>query len=1346
MDTSWRWDRWLWGIVGLALATTVQALGLGDAQLMSFLNEPLQARIPLRLAPGEDLDRVRVALASEQAFSMLHIPQNPLAYQIRFEVVKGASPYIMVQAPTVVKDPIVQFPLQVTYGEGSSLIRGYTLFLKARALGEGGAPTASQPTEPASALSRVQRQQDSNDQGETNPSSANGPLSSSDRPTSGSPALSPRQANPSSSSRPAPSAQQESWPDETLPAPLRATSLSEPQQPTGESPSSGAVPATTMQPIQKQRRAELEPNAGHVPDAMPTRYGPIHPGETLFQVARAIQPHYDGISEARLAAALYRKNPRAFRLGNPGGLMKGSFLSVPTQEEVAAIHPAQASAILRGSHELARREPSRSKEKGAQGSTVSSSGKSPSPAGMAQSGVPAQPMLPAQAGVAVVHKPDQNKASVAEKATQGRSSLPATMPASPAGVQPLQKGTQQSMGSTEKEQGLTNEVPAGPGATLAAKANDESPDQTDQTGQPMALPTQQPGPKAGPSVNPVPPGVLGPIPPEKGPSAGHEGEQPLAPQGSQPQAHKPAVPPTPPQEEKQVQQTRPPEMPPPAQHQEGLRRRANVPWYVKLAVGIVGVACVLVGLIVFLSRRQRVRAVSSSGQASRDRKGTAADLNAHEVGAGSAEAMQQASELMACGLYQDARTILENALALDGGNHTLHLKLLEAIAALGQFDEVRRQARLLEDFNLDPAQRATLEHLLQALPQPDPSLPDPGRSVYESKPQQAEALESPSFVASGAAGGGTAALKAGEQGLECSGQDQDEAPFAISPKDKGQGAPEDGGYERWLKGSSAGLSSAEDPAGAANPFLGATDETTPTPPSQYHGGDVDWKPYGLSEEAARIEEGGSGLPGDAWHSPEQAAMPHHDQAMDQSPHADEQQVERFDWPASSERNELMPNEGSSPEVQGGIADRQGGLTSVSEERPAPPSMPRSEDQQRARGELPSARASVLAKPWENQPSISNVGSPDPSWPGSSQQEGHSIDAVTQGQNQVVPWATPSQAVTETFHSSGKKTGPLDSPGLDWQAMPPSAMDQDIAGPEGASPAPAFSMPAYEWPSQTDSNGIAQEVMYEEGEQRSASRDQGQQGQQNLTSGQGNQPEDDFSAIPTRPAADDVPGSPSAEDVDRDQEQQVWGTYGHWGQPSQTTWEQEALVTEGTPAMEWASADQLPPSSWQEQEGEERAQPEGEPMPSDSSSEDVSGISDAVSKTKLFGEDEGHLLDGDVGGEAPPDTLSHDRDRRDMEKQKTIAATQPVTEGQATAAPLATALEALAGGDGGISQAEHFPSDALPSKPEAHHLQDRVAPPRPGFTKVDAAAEGELPARSRLFDQLTKLARQGERRN
>ncbi len=117
----------------LALLATfsgpVFALGLGDASVRSFLNQPLDVRISLIGVSEDELDGIRASLASADDFELVGLSRAQLTVPLEFEVVAdGGSAYVDVSSRLAVDQPVMQLLVEVSWS-GGRMLRQYTLFL-----------------------------------------------------------------------------------------------------------------------------------------------------------------------------------------------------------------------------------------------------------------------------------------------------------------------------------------------------------------------------------------------------------------------------------------------------------------------------------------------------------------------------------------------------------------------------------------------------------------------------------------------------------------------------------------------------------------------------------------------------------------------------------------------------------------------------------------------------------------------------------------------------------------------------------------------------------------------------------------------------------------------------------------------------------------------------------------------------------------------------------------------------------------------------------------------------------------------------------------------------------------
>lgn len=122
------------------------ALGLGDMNVHSALNQPLDAEIELRSAGADELDSLTVALASSSAFDQAGIARPSILTQLQFEVKKksGGKPYLHVFTQDPVREPFLNYLIEVNWASGH-MLREYTVLLDPAPELAINAPTAQAP-------------------------------------------------------------------------------------------------------------------------------------------------------------------------------------------------------------------------------------------------------------------------------------------------------------------------------------------------------------------------------------------------------------------------------------------------------------------------------------------------------------------------------------------------------------------------------------------------------------------------------------------------------------------------------------------------------------------------------------------------------------------------------------------------------------------------------------------------------------------------------------------------------------------------------------------------------------------------------------------------------------------------------------------------------------------------------------------------------------------------------------------------------------------------------------------------------------------------------------------------
>jgi pilus assembly protein FimV len=117
-------------VLVLLLSSKGWAVGLGDIQLDSALNEPLRAEIALLGATPDELTSLDVALASADTFSRYGIDRPVYLQQIRFEIIANSAkgPVVKLTSPVKMTEPFLTFLVEASW-PGGRLLREYTVLL-----------------------------------------------------------------------------------------------------------------------------------------------------------------------------------------------------------------------------------------------------------------------------------------------------------------------------------------------------------------------------------------------------------------------------------------------------------------------------------------------------------------------------------------------------------------------------------------------------------------------------------------------------------------------------------------------------------------------------------------------------------------------------------------------------------------------------------------------------------------------------------------------------------------------------------------------------------------------------------------------------------------------------------------------------------------------------------------------------------------------------------------------------------------------------------------------------------------------------------------------------------------
>ena len=117
-------------LAGLIAASDVSALGLGRLNVTTALGQPLVAEVDLSVAPGDDVDSIRVNIASPAVYRAANVEYQGVLQTVRAQVLKrpNGTPYVRLASSQSINDPYLDILLEVNSSTGR-LVREYVFLL-----------------------------------------------------------------------------------------------------------------------------------------------------------------------------------------------------------------------------------------------------------------------------------------------------------------------------------------------------------------------------------------------------------------------------------------------------------------------------------------------------------------------------------------------------------------------------------------------------------------------------------------------------------------------------------------------------------------------------------------------------------------------------------------------------------------------------------------------------------------------------------------------------------------------------------------------------------------------------------------------------------------------------------------------------------------------------------------------------------------------------------------------------------------------------------------------------------------------------------------------------------------
>lgn len=284
----------LW--LAVLLPTNSFALGLGEIEVNSFLNQPLNAEIEVISARPGEIDDLLVSLASREAFTRAGLARTRNLSELRFSVKKneeGDQAVVLVTTKGSVKEPFLNFLIEADWSKGR-VLREFTIFLDPPFYADQPAATgiSSQPVEQPvieeASVSEIVEQ------------SGVTPIAESSEPAETEPAET----------------------IETISEPIALAEDTEPE-PAQPEPASDAYAAAETQNM-------IEGDVS------------VAKGDTLWSIASGYKDQDHSMAQVMLA--FQRANPGAFNDGNINNMKVGAVLRAPSAEELNAIGQQEAYA------------------------------------------------------------------------------------------------------------------------------------------------------------------------------------------------------------------------------------------------------------------------------------------------------------------------------------------------------------------------------------------------------------------------------------------------------------------------------------------------------------------------------------------------------------------------------------------------------------------------------------------------------------------------------------------------------------------------------------------------------------------------------------------------------------------------------------------------------------------------------------------------------------------------------------------------------------------------------------------------------------------------------------------
>ena len=319
------------------------ALGLGEIEVNSALNQKLSARIDLLSAAPEDAETLIIKLASREEFVRAGLDRPVVLTSLTFKTsVDGKQVYIDVLSAKPIREPFLNFLVEVDWPQGH-LIREYTILLDPPVFM--GGQQKPDPVSDRAAMQEPARRAPTNN---AQPSVEDGfrPAADDFRPGVDSfrPAEDDFRPTSQSSSSVKPVVTTPVARETIKSAPIQQQErYSEPEN-TDSTPRYTAPTPSYTAPTPRY----IAPTPSYAPPAGRR----IQKGDTAWSIANRTKP--DSVSTQQMLIAMLRSNPDVFIDGNVNGLKKGFILRAPDMATINAVNHEEAISAVRQQNALWR--------------------------------------------------------------------------------------------------------------------------------------------------------------------------------------------------------------------------------------------------------------------------------------------------------------------------------------------------------------------------------------------------------------------------------------------------------------------------------------------------------------------------------------------------------------------------------------------------------------------------------------------------------------------------------------------------------------------------------------------------------------------------------------------------------------------------------------------------------------------------------------------------------------------------------------------------------------------------------------------------------------------------------